>query len=454
MDGLQKIIRFFCYRNRRQILEKFEHYKQHQKLSRMELDDRLLKRLNALLNHAFDNVPYYKEILMDYVQFKRGRVCLKDFDDFTRVPPLTRQMISEQGSKLHARDHAQRKSYMNSSGGSTGEPVRILQDQDYLISEGATFLLPRSWKGVGPYDSEIYIWGSERDTFKGRKPLRNHIRDFLSNRIVINSFNMSPADMERYIRILNNHRPRMIRAYADGIYEIAAYADRKAIEVRPQRAIHCAAGTLHDYMRATIEKVFACPVFNHYGCREVGSIASECEAHDGMHLLMDHNFIEIVDHEGNPCDPGTEGEILVTNLDNHSMPIVRYRIGDLGVMKSERNCECGCSYPRLQSVSGRTSEVLRTTDGRVISPVYFAHLIGVVHRSAGIKRFQVVQKDYDKVVIKMVREGETSDRHLDQIKEQVRLVMGDDCRVDYDFVDKIAETRTGKFLHMVSELKS
>jgi phenylacetate-CoA ligase len=430
----------------------FERYRANQFLPKDILAHRQLERLNTLLNRAYQNVPYYRELLKDSALRENDRIVLRTIKDLEQIPFLTKEIIRNERERIYSSDHKSRKSYRNSSGGTTGEPVKILQDRDYLISEGATFLLPKSWKGVDPYDSEIIIWGAERDTFRGKKPLIDKIKDFLRNRITLNSFKMTPNDMESYIDILNRYKPKIIRAYADSIYEIAAYARKKNIKVRPQRAIHTAACSLHDFMRAEIEDVFQCGVFNHYGCREVGSIASECTAHDGLHILMEHNLVEIVDEGDNRCEPGREGEIVVTNLDNFSMPIIRYRIGDVGVMKTDAECPCGCNYPKLEKVSGRMTDAFKTADGRVISPIYFAHLLGVVHKDSGIRKFQIVQKDYRRVIIRIARDGEINPATCDDIRAKVGLVMGDDCEVELSFVNDIETTKTGKFRFTVSEI--
>jgi phenylacetate-coenzyme A ligase PaaK-like adenylate-forming protein/O-antigen/teichoic acid export membrane protein len=448
----KKAIRKLFFRNRRQILKRFKDYQVNQYLPRDILEREQLERLNRLLNHAYKNVSYYHEILKDSGLRENDKIVLRSLKDLEQMPFLTKEIIRSEQERIYSRDHKSRKSYHNSSGGTTGEPVKIIQDRDYLIAEGATFLLPKNWKGVDPYDSEIIIWGAERDTFEGKKPPLERVRDFLRNRITLNSFKMIPAEIENYIAILNRYQPKMIRAYADSIYEIAIYARKKNIRVRQQRAIHTAACSLHDFMRMEIETVFQCPVFNHYGCREVGSIASECAAHDGLHILMEHNLVEIVDEGGNRCNPGQEGEIVVTNLDNFSMPIIRYRIGDVGVMKADAECSCGCNYPKLEKVSGRVTDAFKTMDGRVISPIYFAHLLGVVHSGSGIRKFQIVQKDYRRVIIRIVKDGEIHPVACDDIKNKVGLVMGADCQVDLNFVDDIETTKTGKFRFTVSEV--
>jgi len=451
MLSLQNITKRAFLRRRANIINALKSYQRDQSLSYDDLHSKQLNRINVLLSHAANHVPFYRDLFLDLDMMNKNGVELKSLNQFAEIPFLTKTIIKDEGSRLYSDDHIKRGSFMNASGGSTGEPVRILQDQSQLIAEGATFLLPKSWKGVGTYDSEVFIWGSERDTFEGHKPMSTRIKDFLLNRISLNSFNMTGDDIEKYIQILNKHKPKMIRAYADSMYEIAIYARKNNIKVNPQNMIHTSAGSLHDFMREEIESVFGCPVYNHYGCREVGSIASECTEKDGLHVLVDHNIVEVVDEHSQLCKPGEEGEIVVTNLDNFAMPIIRYKIGDLGVFKEYNQCACGCTYPRLEKVTGRVTDVFRTSKGRVISPVFFAHLMGVIFKDANIGKFQFIQKSLYKVEVKIETNSVLSNSFTEELKSKVRLAMGESCNVEIKHVKSISKTPSGKFRYAVNE---
>lgn len=145
--------------------------------------------------------------------------------------------------------------------------------------------------------------------------------------------------------------------------------------------------------RQLIEEVFGCPVFNRYGCREVGVIASECPAHQGLHIAAEGLLVEIV--QGNdPVRPGESGAILVTDLLNLGMPLIRYRIGDMGTWE-EGQCPCGRGLPRLREVSGRVTDFLVGADGRLVSGVYLATY--VVARRTSLGQVQILQEEPGRV---------------------------------------------------------
>lgn len=453
MLKIQKLIRKYYFRRKAPIFQLFNEWMSDQSLPLEQLKEKQLKLLNRLLTHAYNNVAYYNKLLENSPYKKDNRIALSSLDDLQQLPFLTKDIIKENQFNLHSSDHSQRNSYINSSGGSTGVPMEVLQDEGYLIANESCLLQLKNWRGVDPFDSEIFIWGAERDTFEGKKPLSSYIGDFMRNRIILNCFRMDNADIERYIKIINKHKPKMIRAYVDAVYEIARYARENKINISPQNLVHTGAGNLFDYMRTEIENAFGCKVFNQYGGREVGHIASECSAHDGLHIFMEHNYVEIVDDNGKPCNPGDEGEIVVTNLNNFSMPMIRYKIGDTGIMRKYTPCSCGCNYPKLTEVSGRVGDVFVTEDGRSISPVYFAHLIGVVCNDGSISKYQIIQKDYDKIIIKIVKNGVVSETVLDDIRNKIKDNMGGECTVEYQFVDDIEKTPTGKYRYTISEVK-
>lgn len=430
-------------------LSRYNNLKKYSQLSLEEIENEQLSKLNKILNHAYKNNHYYKNLLDEYYNIENDKIELTTLSELQLIPFLTKDIIRKEKEKMYSNNHQKRGSRKNTSGGSTGEPVLFIQDDLYRLGCDANFFLFRSWMGIEPYDSNISIWGAIRDTFEGRKPLSIYIKDFFRNRIILNSFKMSEEDIKKYIELLNKHKPQVITAYVESIYQLAKFSKEKNILIEKQNVIHSAAGTLYDFMREEIENSFQCKVYNHYGSREVGSMASECSQHDGLHIIMDRTLIEIVNEHGETCKPGEQGEIVVTNLDNYSMPLIRYKIGDVGVFQEYTNCDCGCNYPKLKKVIGRTSDLFKNKAGDLIDGQYFMVMLYFIE---GIKNIQIIQKALDKIIVRIVKEDSFSDDILQNIEKKIKLLMGDDCKVVFDFVDEIVKTKTGKHLYTISEI--
>jgi phenylacetate-CoA ligase len=280
--------------------------------------------------------------------------------------------------------------------------------------------------------------------------LKKIILNHLTNDKFFNAFLMTSEKMRSYLEYLNRHPPKLIIAYVQSIYELAQFAEIEHIDVTPQEAVMTSAGTLYPFMREKIEMVFQCKVFNRYGSREAGDIACECHAHTGLHVFPWGNYVEIVDDLGYPVPNGVEGNILVTNLNNFAMPLIRYSIGDRGVLSLPEQCSCGRQGQILERVSGRNVDVFRKRDGTLVDGEYFTHLL---YYKDWVQKFQVVQKDYSSVLFKIQKTvNDYQSWELEEIKVKTRVVMGEDCVVNFDFVDEILPSPSGKYSYTITEV--
>jgi phenylacetate-CoA ligase len=206
-------------------------------------------------------------------------------------------------------------------------------------------------------------------------------------------------------------------------------------------------------MQELIGNVFQCRVFNRYGSREVGSIACSCEKNEGLHVSVWNNYLEILDDNFRAVGPGGIGRIYVTNLNNYSMPLIRYQIGDIGIAAENHECSCGRKTPLIKGVMGRHMEVFKTKNGKIIPAEFFIHFIGVVYNEGYIRKFQVVQKSYEQIVIRaVIGDMQKFNESKEKLVNSIKKVMGPDCRVDFEIVDEIQAYDSGKYLYTVSEL--
>ncbi len=420
---------------------------------RLEADDRArtwesdrTENLRRLLSHAATSVPYYAALLPG----SEAEAAADPIATLRRLPPLTKETIRSRFGDLCSRDIAARGSYEQTSGGSTGEPVRLIQDAHFRDAELAVAMLYSTWAGHRYGEPEVWIWGSERDIRDGSVGARSRLESRLARRSYYNAFRMTPETMRDCLDRLRRDRPKLIVAYAHTLDDLAAFALREGIGVAPQRAIICTASTLHPAMRERIEGVFGCRAFNQYGSREVGDIAGECGRHQGLHLLPWMNFVEIVDEDLNPVAAGEEGRVLVTSLCNYSMPLIRYEIGDRArlVPEEEPPCPCGRRGPRIAEVVGRVGDTFVALDGSHVASGYFVHLL--FFRDF-IERFQVVQRAPSLVVYRLVTSFRPAPEELEEITKETRAVMGSSCEVQFEFPDDLRPSASGKFRYTVSE---
>ncbi len=444
MNFRQRVFFFLSTLRGKRIGKYYHHY-----LSQVEngiAADTSQKLLSALFDHCKHNVPYYAAIMA-----KDGQAYEADpIEYLKRFPILTRHGLRQHYEELKSIDLHKRRWYKSSSGGSTGMPAEFILDREYEARSVALTLLYSKLVGKELGEREVQLWGSTRDILNTRQSLSGSAAVKLANICSLNIFRMTSEQMEQYLAILNQQKPKLILAYAYPLYELVKYAEGYKLAILPQRAIMTSAGTLYPFMRETIERAFQCKVYSRYGCREVGDIACERPGVEGFWVAPWGSYVEIVDEQGNPVPDGQEGNILLTCLINYAMPLIRYDIMDRGYLLPKEKIPQRIGGQVLGDVTGRSLESFRKRDGTVITPNYFSKLL---YYREWIDKFQVVQKDYEHVEYKFLKTK--SDYHpdeLDEIKSGTQLVMGKECTVDIKFVDEIPCSDSGKYRFYISEI--
>lgn len=384
--------------------------------------------LKKTLRHAVAKIPYYHDL-----GIKSDKI--RDF------PILDKHVIRDNLDRLHIKTGE--KVVRNTSGGTTGEPVVFYQDQTSNDWGAAVKIFYNWWAGYKEWQPLVKLWGNERDILGGPVDPKRLFEKHYMNVHVLNSFMMNEWDMDRYVKDINRLKPPMILAYVQSINELAKHIESKGLKVHSPKGIMTSAGTLHDDIKETIKRVFKCKIFNRYGSREVGNVACNCEKDEGMHLSIFNQYIEILNEEMEHCQEGEIGSIYVTTLTNFAMPLIRYKVGDMAMI-SDEPCSCGRGLPTIKKVVGREVDVFKTMDGYIVDGEYFTHLFYF----KPVKKFQVIQKSLDKMVIKVVLEGELD---KDEIEFACRKVMGD-IEIEWEELDEIPPTSSGKFRFTISEV--
>lgn len=401
------------------------------------------ERLARLLWHCREHVPYYRARLRGLPDPARDPEAA-----LARLPILTKDVVRAQGAALRSDDLARRRWFEKTSGGSTGEPVRLIQDADHLARTEALALAYSRWIGHEVGEPAVLLWGSERDVLEGTVGLRSRVANAVKRTTFLNAFRMTPEAMRGFARTLRRTRPRLVLAYAQAAYELAGFLEAEGLAVPPPRAVITSAGTLHDFMRERIARVFGCPVFDRYGSREVGLIAAERPGHPGKWVPPWNVRVEVVDERGAPAPPGADGELVVTSLVNFAMPLVRYRIGDRGALAPDRFR----GGQVLSRVLGRNVDAFRRRDGTLVDGEYFTHLL---YFRDWVEKFQFVQTGYDDVVLRVVPRRPATGApagDLDELAAKTRLALGDAARLRVECVDEIAPAASGKYRYTISEV--
>jgi phenylacetate-CoA ligase len=429
--------------------ETFDHYDFLQK-SQWYPRDQVLElqfaELKKLLQHAYDQVPFYRRIFEDSGLAPED---IKTMADYRHLPLIDKEDIRAHKDEMVARDHLG-KTMPKTTGGSTGQPLEFEYTRASYEWRVAARMRGYEWANCRDGEKVGYIWGAAIGTPPLSQRMKEGLHHFLLRQKYFNSFLFDDETIDQVCRELRTFEPQVVVGYTTAVYNFALSVRDRGLRPPKLRTVVTAAEKVQDYQRKVIEEVFGCKVFNTYGSREFMLIGSECEEHTGLHINAENIVAEIV-HDGELLGPGGAGELVITDLHNYGMPFIRYKIGDLGVPSEVQSCPCGRGLPLIKDVEGRVLDMIVTRDGRMVPGEFFPHL---AKEFAEIKQFQVVQNDLDSLLIKIVEAEDFKGASLDRFKEEVENVVGKDIRFDIEFVDQIPVTATGKSRVTVSNVLS
>jgi phenylacetate-coenzyme A ligase PaaK-like adenylate-forming protein len=356
----------------------YRYLQRSQWLPRRELEQVQLTALNNVLAAARD-IPFYRERL-DAASI--GSEGLRSLAELASLPPLERadmQRLGVEGMRRPGGIVIRRR-----TSGTTGQPVEVVWPLEVMAWVDGADRRSLDWLGVGLGDRRLYVRGS---TSSSRLRRRVRALAFNSDRIIPAA--LEDAEYRRAAVARVRRKPPAI------VFGNVKSTDRLALAVEggpPFEAgvVVTTAGKLHPNYRTMIERGFDCPVYERYGTLEIGLIAHPCREQGLQHVAAEVVLVEIVREDGAPAEPGEFGEVLVTCLRNRTMPLIRYRVGDLGALADD-SCPCGRGLPVLKSLVGRTNEMLLRADGGVVLPyVMIDELMAVA--GPGLLEFKIVQQ--------------------------------------------------------------
>ncbi len=343
------------------------------------------RQLTSLLNHARATSPFYRYRLN--VAFRpNGSI---DWDKWTKIPIVTRADLSANFDSMLSRQpvktHGPFKDLTTS--GSTGEPVTIRTTGWMTDMVAACNWRSHTWHGIdwsGTMLNRVAVdvpqleagdltgpWGPpwDRRAARGKTiflPRQTTFRDL-------------------YRRILQ-HRPDYVAGGAMSVSQLVELSQEED-ELLKVACFLTRGGAVSDQTKQAAKRCFGADVVELYSSKEAGPIAHPCPDHlDTMHVNEESVLLEVADERGAPCASGQLGRVIVTPFASTALPLIRYDQGDLAV--AGERCSCGRGLKSLARIAGRTFDVFRHPDGRVISAlIHLGKLRSLIHA----QRWQIAQ---------------------------------------------------------------
>ena len=426
---------------RRRTLDYLAGYERDQWLAPEQIRALQLERLQRLLRHCEQHVPWYRR---RWRELGIAAADIRSLDDYARLPVLGKDEIRAHFDEFKADGWHDRLLY-KATGGSTGQPMRFGYTRESNERRTAVMWRGYGWAGARMGRRTLYVWGGAVGEPQRLHQFKERLYHAAFARRMLNSFHMTDANLGEYADAIDAYRPEVIVGYVGPLVRLARWLlDRRRTLARPPAAVLGAAEALHDFQRELVERAFGCPAYNTYGCREVMLVASECGHRHGLHINADHLVVEL----HGAATAGASGEVLLTDLSNYGMPLLRYANGDLATA-SAAACPCGRGLPLLAHVDGRKLDAIRTPAGHLLPGEFFPHMLKDV---PGLRRFQLVQRRLDRLELALVCDERFDDDGMAWIRRELAKVVGDSVALDCRIVDDIPLTPSGKLRVTVSAL--
>lgn len=429
------------YIKRDELYSLIKLYRESQYWNIDELRQYQTQKLEELVKHANENVPYYKKV------FNKSGLNYNDISDhenYSKLPFLTKDIIRNNQNDLLATNIDKKYARPNATSGSSGSNLKFYSDRSNLNGQAMLFR-NIEWMGLNYFDRKVIVWGASWDVNLSNKLIPS-IKKKMKNQIILSGYQLSDKMMGNYYHIISDYKPSLLRSYPSILYTLAEYFEKNNISYIPE-AIESAGEKLLPFQRAKIEQVFKTKIFDFYGARDIPLIAQECEKHHGLHVMMENVLLEVVDEQGTPIEEG-EGDLVLSHLHNKVMPFIRYKIGDRARI-SKRNCSCGRNLPLIEEVIGRTFEIIEFPNGNKVGGTFWT----LVMKSApGIKEFQVIQRSLTNICINYVPENEIKNENLKIIEKNILKYSGSLLKIEFEKVDFIPVSKGGKLQFIISNI--
>ena len=420
------------------LLQSSMRLEREQWLSAEVLAARRRQRLQRLLRHAA-RTRYYGEVL-EQASLEPGYI---EVADLQRLPLLDRQVMASHGLDAFLTVRPEGLVRVSTSG-STGTPGRFLRSSAEEADYSARWWRVYAAYGCSLWDAQINVATANKPERAG--PIAMLRRMGVLPRVVRLASSAPPPEVLGRVTAM---QPPILTGYAGAIEALAEHVLASGTPVQSPRAVFCTAMEVTDRCLELAERAFRAPAVDVYVTNEFGVIAWSCPVRrDLLHVNDDSFVIEVLDSDGKPAPEGTLGELVITSLGLTSMPLIRYRMGDMAAQVGER-CTCGRGLGLLTRVHGRTAHAIRRPSGAPITTPFINTLVNRAGAYDWIRRFQVREEPGKRLRFLLDVRQDPSEEQRGALRHSVESEMGREFQIAFDVVEQIPPAPSGKLQYLV-----
>ena len=426
----------------------FREIQQGESLSLEELGVIQWKKITSLISFAYDKVPFYHDLLKN-----RGihPADIRAREDFLKLPIVDKEILNDHPvEKKIAQGIARNNIVPVYSSGTTGKPLQVFVDSECYNYQYANLLYGYYLTGWRLGRKIMTVRGFSHGDYEGKysssalhhEPfplirklvyLLVHRKRFL--RPLLQGMAPEEHQLEEALKEMKRFSPFFLEGNGYFWYVFSDYLKRKGEEITSVKAVETDEVTLSSSQREKISQAFNCKVYDNYGSHELAIVAHECDEGVGNHILSLSHYVEFLE-EGSEkeAEAGEVARVIVTDLTNRVMPLIRYDTGDLAI-KLNKSCPCGRSYPLMSSIEGRKINSL-TLDGKRYTEKFFQEIIYGFDETIG---FQIKRGKEEKIKVLLL----TKARELpEKVEKKLSTIIGQS--VEVSLVEDIPLESSGK----------
>ncbi len=386
------------------------------------------RKLRSIVHHAYHTVPFYHDA---FAEHNITPDQIKSAEQLRLLPVLARQDIQDNyPDRMLASGSSTEGTIIRHTSGTTGRPLEIVWDNEYCDAMAALRMVIVQSLGLSLFDktAEIQYSGPE-EAGPSAGPRGSRLHKILVGPVMTPTlftlrsrkmgFRMSIFEVEKELFEL---QPMAVNSRPSYLRRLGLHLDKEGKKLQV-RKILAGGEYLSSSVRKELESFFDSEVFTALGSQELGALGMECGEHSGMHLFSDYFAFEFL-RDGEPASAGEAAELVITSLHNKTMPLIRYRLGDIVVPESDGDCSCGLGLPKLREIRGRPEDGLELPNGTLIPTGPVVDYI----ESLGLRNYQLIQTGKDSVLVKLVQEQDTR-QTVQKLVSYIQSLFGDSVQV-------------------------
>ena len=412
-----------------------------------QLDDWQLRQLVNIVRYAGKYVPFYSQFFDEH---KIEWSSIKCLADIKRLPIIDKKIIQSRPIEFISERFQRTELISRTTGGSTGTPLTVWADQDFISKDKANTQHYMQIFGLDIFSfKSVRLYG---DAIDSEKIKQGEYWRFENNKLVMSSFHINSNTIKSYVLMLKHHEPVYIHTRASAVLTFIRNAQLMRIQLPSVKYIFCDGEYLTVGQRKIIEQAFQGRVINIYGHTEGALVGHPCEYSDSLHFMPQVGILELLDENGKDVTAeGAKGEIVSTGFNNFAFPLIRYRTGDIAIKGSQLLCKCSRHYTLINEVEGRVQDYVVDKNKHLvpIAPAIFNYND---MDWEGITEFKVVQETVGELIFLLVYQGLNNTEVARMYEGKLEKILGINFKITIIFVDHLEKTKIGKYRYLEQKL--